>query len=105
MALVQLEVGGRPYQVGCRDGGEARLKELGRLVDAKAAEVIRAIGAGDEGRQLLMTALLLADELDEARSVVAELAAEEGARAAAIARCAERIDALAATLENGAQSA
>lgn len=105
MAQVQIEVGGRSYQVGCRDGEETRLKDLGRLVDGKAADVIRAIGTGDEARQLLMTALLLADELDEARSLVAELAAEEGTRAAAIARCAERIDALAATLENGAQNA
>ncbi len=63
---------------GCRDGGEARLQELGRLVDARAADVIRAIGQGDEARELLMTALLLADELDEARGVVAELARRGG---------------------------
>jgi len=105
MAQVQIEVGGRHYQVGCRDGEEARLQELGRLVDARASDVIRAIGTGDEGRQLLMTALLLADELDEARSVVTELHAEEGARTAAITRCAERIDAVAAKLENDGQSA
>jgi len=105
MAQVQIEVGGRSYQVSCRDGGEARLQELGGLVDARAADVIRSIGKGDEGRSLLMTALLLADELDEARSVVAELHAQEVDRVAALARCAERIDALAAKLENGGQSA
>jgi len=98
MAQVQIEVGGRNYQVGCRDGGEARLDELGRLVDARAADVIRAIGTGDEARQLLMTALLLADELDEARSLIAEIHAEDGERTAAVARCAARIDALAARL-------
>jgi cell division protein ZapA len=105
MAQVQIDVGGRSYQVSCRDGEEQRLTQLGRLVDAHAADVIRAIGTGDEARQLLMTALLLADELDEARGVVTELAAEETGRTAAIARCAERIDALAAKLENGGQSA
>ena len=105
MAQVQIEVGGRHYRVGCRDGEEARLQELGRLVDARASDVIRAIGTGDEGRQLLMTALLLADELDEARGIVTELHAQEVGRTAAIARCAERIDALAAKLENGEQNA
>ena len=105
MAQVQIEVGGRRYQVACRDGGEERLLQIGRLVDARAADVSRAIGKGDEARELLTTALLLADELDEARSVVTELHAEEGARTAAITRCAERIDALAAKLENDGQSA
>jgi len=52
-----------------------------------------------------MVALLLADELDEARGIVTELHAQEVGRTAAIARCAERIDALAAKLENGEQNA
>ena len=38
-----------------------------RLVDSHASDVVRAIGRGNEARELLMTALLLADELDEAR--------------------------------------
>lgn len=102
MAEVQIEVGGRRYQVACRDGGEERLRELGRLVDARAADVIRAIGKGNEPRELLMTALLLADELDEARSAVAAHLAEEETRIAAVLRCAELIDALAAGLEHAA---
>ena len=105
MAQVQIEVGGRRYQVGCRDGEEQRLEALGRLVDERAADVIRAIGKGEESRQLLMTALLLADELDEARSIVADLHAQEQARVAAVARSARRIEAIAAKLENGGQSA
>ena len=105
MAQVDISVGGRSYQVACRDGEEARLQELGQLVDARAADVIRAIGQGNQARELLMTAMLLADELDEARGVVTELAAEEARRTAAVARCAERIDAIAAKLENGERSA
>lgn len=105
MAQVRIEVGGRSYPVACRDGEEARLLMLGRLIETRAADAVRATGAGDEARGLLMAALLLADELDEARSVVAELHAQEVDRVAALARCAERIDALAAKLENGGQSA
>jgi len=102
---VDISIGGRRYQVACRDGEEARLETLGRLVDARATDVIRAIGKGEQGRELLMVALLLADELDEARGIVTELHAQEVGRTAAIARCAERIDALAAKLENGEQNA
>ena len=105
MAQVDISIGGRRYQVACRDGEEARLETLGRLVDTRATDVIRAIGKGEQGRELLMVALLLADELDEARTIVTELHAQEVDRTAAIARCAERIDALTAKLENGGQSA
>ena len=100
MAQVQIEVGGRRYQVACRDGGEERLLQIGRLVDARAADVSRAIGKGDEARELLMTALLLADELEEAQATAAALHTAEAARVAAVAACAERIDALAIELES-----
>ena len=105
MAQVRIEVGGRSYPVACRDGEEARLLMLGRLIETRAADAVRATGAGDEARGLLMAALLLADELDEARQAIAALETTEAERAAAVARCAERIEAIAATLENGGPNA
>ena len=71
------------------------------MVDARAADVIRAIGKGNETRALRMTALLLADELDDARETIRTLEAAEADRTQAVARCAQRIDAIAATLEKG----
>ena len=94
MAQIGLDIGGRRYDVACRDGEEDRLRLLGRLVDARATDAIRSVGRGNEARELLLTALLLADELDEASARL-----EDEKRVAAIERCAERIEALAARLE------
>jgi cell division protein ZapA len=100
MAHVTIEVGGRSYELACRDGEEDRLRLLGRLVDAKAADVSRAIGKASEPRELLLTALLLADELDETRGATANARIEDGQRVAAMERMAERLESLAGRLEN-----
>ena len=65
MAQVTLSVGGYQYQVACRDGEEPHLERLGALVDAKAIEARSAVGNASEVRQLLLSALLFADEAIE----------------------------------------
>ena len=105
MAQIAIEIGGRRYDLACRDGEEERLKLLGRLVDAKAADVTRAIGKANEARELLLTALLLADELDEARGLAARTRMEEAQRVSQIERCAEKLERLAERLEKPAPSA
>ncbi len=67
MADVSLSIGGRHYTVACRDGGEDHLRKLGAQVDKKAIDAGRAVGNATEARTLLLAALLLADELGEAR--------------------------------------
>jgi len=67
MAEVTLSVGGYHYKVACRDGEEAHLQRLGELVDAKATEARSAVGNASEVRQLLLSALLIADETLERR--------------------------------------
>lgn len=105
MAQVEIEVGGRRYELSCRDGEEERLRMLGRLVSARAADVARAIGKPSEARELLLTALLLADELDEARGAAAAARLLDGQRVAAIEQYADRLEALASHLENVAPAA
>jgi cell division protein ZapA len=105
MAQVTIEIGGRRHDLACRDGEEERLRLLGRLVDAKAADVARAIGKASEARELLLTALLLADELDEARTAAARARTEDSQRVAAMDRCAEKLEAFAARLEKPPASA
>ena len=68
MAQIGIDVGGRHYDVACRDGEEDRLRMLGRLVDARVNDISRSIGRNNEARGLLLTAILLADELDAARA-------------------------------------
>jgi cell division protein ZapA len=106
MAEVTLEIGGRSYAVACRDGEEAHLIGLGKLVDAKAQDAGRAMGAMTENRHLLVTALLLADTLKEApASSPATPTGDDDEIADAIERLAERMEKLAAMLETGGANA
>lgn len=106
MAEVTLEIGGRSYAVACRDGEEAHLIGLGKLVDAKAQDAGRAMGAMTENRHLLVTALLLADTLKEApASPSAASTGDDDEIAEAIERLAERMEKLAAMLETGGANA
>jgi cell division protein ZapA len=99
MAQVALSVGGRRYELACRDGEEPHLEALARMVDAKAADAARAVGSANEPRQLLLAALLLADELSELRAGAPD--PERASTAGALVALAERIEALAERLENG----
>lgn len=99
MAQVDLDIAGQRYDVACRDGEEPHLLALGRLVDAKASEAAQAVGRMSEARQLLFAALLLADDLTEARRTTSSLPGPETTDA--VERIADRLEALAARLEAG----
>ena len=94
MAEVTLEIGGRQYSVACRDGGEAHLKTIAARVDAKVEEARGAVGTASEVRQLLFAALLLADDLAEAKAPEGD-----GAVAEALTALAGRVEAIADALE------
>lgn len=68
MATLDLEIGGYRYALACRDGEEQHLRDVAALVDARTTDAVRAMGGMNEARQLLFAALMLADELEEARS-------------------------------------
>ena len=78
MAQINVEVNGRPYVVGCEDGQEAHLLELARLFDHQVRQVSQDMGQLGDTRLFLMGALLLADELLDARSRLAALQVEVG---------------------------
>lgn len=101
MAQVTLSVGGYQYQVACRDGEEPHLQRLGELVDAKATEARSAVGNASEVRQLLLSALLFADEAIEGKRAVP--AAQSGDISpnltAALEALVIRVEAIATRLE------
>lgn len=105
MAEVTLEIGGRSYAVACRDGEEDHLIGLGRLVDAKAQDAGRAMGAMTENRHLLVTALLLADSMKEQPAPAPAQAGDDVETAEVIERLAEQMEKLAAMLETGGPNA
>ena len=86
MADVKLQIAGRPYDVHCADGQEERLHQLAGIVDTKA----RTIQGGTEVRQLLFTALLLADEAHEARAKAEKAEPQSDSLRAAVALAESR---------------
>ena len=76
MATVTVEINGRPYAVGCADGQEERVQELARQFDVNVMQVARDVGQVGDLRLFLMAALMLADELQEARLTSSEPAPE-----------------------------
>jgi cell division protein ZapA len=76
MAQINVEVNGRPYAVGCEDGQEAHLMELAKLFDHQVRQVSQDMGQLGDTRLFLMGALLLADELSDARSRLAAMQTE-----------------------------
>jgi cell division protein ZapA len=103
MAQVTVEVNGRPYQIGCEDGQEARLAELAANVDAQVRQVARDVGSLGETRLMLMGALVMADDIAELRREVetlkTELADAKAERGRAELAAVAALDAAAARIE------
>jgi cell division protein ZapA len=76
MAQVSVDVNGRPYTVGCEDGQEPHLIELARMFDHQVRQVSQDMGQLGDTRLFLMGALLLADELSDARARLAQAQSE-----------------------------
>ena len=107
MPTVEVMVNGRRHVVQCGEGEEARVKRLASYVDRRVTDLARgALQVGDS-RLLIMASIMVADELSDAfdeikrlQSLVEERSnASEQQAAAAIARVAQQLDAIAAQLE------
>jgi len=105
MPQVNVTINGRAYAVQCDAGEEHRIRELARIVDAKAASFADQSLRAGEARILVMTALVLADELAEANDALRRLnaraaaSADDPALAEGIERLAQRIETVASRLE------
>ena len=100
MAEVTLTIAGRDYAISCRDGEEPHLKRLGEKLDRHAATALHASGGLNSERTLLYIALILADELDEA-----ERNPPSGVSPVLLDNIADRLEAVAAALEEDLQAA
>ncbi len=72
MGQVAVNVNGRTYRFDCGDGEEARLNKLADFVRARIDSLTRQYGNVGSERLLLMAALLITDELMDARAACAE---------------------------------
>jgi len=110
MGHVSLSINGRTHEIACDDGQEAHLVRLSEYVDKRVAEMSAAVGPqAGENRLLVMTCLMIADELsdsmaelDELRKAnvgVAALMETEETLAAQVESLAEKIENIAARVE------
>ena len=68
MRQASITLNGRTYRLSCGDGEEARLAQLSEVVRGKLDHLVTEFGQVGEDRLLLMSALLIADELLDARA-------------------------------------
>jgi cell division protein ZapA len=100
MPTVTVALNGRNYDIACGEGEEARVLELSGEIRRRIESLTRNAGTLSEGMVFVMTALLLADELDQKKREATKLK-DEG-REASLKRevaLADTIEALAARVE------
>ena len=62
MPEVQIEIGGRRFEVACQPGEEDYLTSAATALDAEASNIGQHLGRLSESRMLLMAGLMLADQ-------------------------------------------
>jgi cell division protein ZapA len=100
MPTVTIALNGRNYDLAVGDGEEPRVQELANEIRRRMEALTRNTGSLSEGMVFVMTALMLADELDQKKREAARLK-DEG-REASLKRevaLADTIEALAARVE------
>ncbi len=67
MAEVTLKINNRGYGLSCDEGQESRLEELAVYVDSRLQDIKNSGAATNESHLLVLTSLVLADEIYELR--------------------------------------
>lgn len=109
MAQINLLINGRNFGMECDDGQEQRVRDLGRYVDLKVKNISGAGAASNENHLLVLTSLMLADEIFELRENLSALGdhieskedydKHEQMIAEAIDTLADRIDSIAKRIQ------
>ncbi len=73
MSEVTLKINNRGYSLACDEGQEGRINELGHFVDSRLQDIAAAGAATNESHLLVLTSLVLADEIFELRDEVAQM--------------------------------
>ena len=76
MPEVNIQIGGRTFEVSCQAGEESYLQAAAAMLNEEAQVLSDQIGCMPEGRMLLMSGLLLADRTAAHEDRIKELEAE-----------------------------
>jgi cell division protein ZapA len=71
MGETNVIIGGKSFSIACDPGQEARVQQLGRYVDQRFAELSQGSGANNTAQMMVLTALVLADEIFDSREQLA----------------------------------
>jgi cell division protein ZapA len=105
LAQVNVKINGYSYTVGCEDGQETHLAAMAGQVESRVASIKALGGNSGEARELVLVALLMADELHDLRIELEEarrgapLRKADGEGSRRINRLAARAEQIAADLE------
>ncbi len=105
MSNLTIRIAGRDFTVACAPGEEAHIDTLGRMIDARVADLGDDQRGMSETRTLLFAALLLADDLHDLRAKSKQPVAPDPALVDRIDSLAQRLENIAAHLEETAPSA
>lgn len=115
MAEVSITLNGRTYRLECGDGEEEHLLALSEQIGDRLNSLQKKFGQVGDDRLLLMTALMIADDLSEAKKKLAEAESDhasaddlkksaESEVADKISAAVERIEVLSVALNDGGGS-
>ena len=100
---VKLSLGKRTYTVACAEGEEEHLRHLAGMVDARLSAIGADLMGATEAKNLLIAALILADEVHEASKALSQTPAQtpspDPELAETLENLAERLENSAAALE------
>lgn len=73
MQQIEIEINGFKYSLACDTGQEAHISKLAAEIDSRARQVATDMPGISEAMALMMSSLMLADELHESRNESATL--------------------------------
>ncbi len=73
MSEVTIKINNRGFGVSCDPGQEQRLTDIGHYADSRLKDIARAGAASNESHLLVLTALVLADEVFDLRDQLEEM--------------------------------
>ncbi|HCS23583.1 MAG TPA: cell division protein ZapA [Alphaproteobacteria bacterium] len=99
MAEVNISINGRIHEISCDSGQEGRVVDLASYIDQRLQQIARSGAAYNDAHLLVLTALVIADELFETREKLSAVSAAPVAAPAGKARKGEEAAAPAANPE------
>lgn len=103
MAVVNITINGRGYDIACDNSQVDRIEMLGRYLNDRSNTVASQVGAVPEAKMLVMIGLMLCDEIHDLQDNSQQGQVDQTALIAADEAIATSLEALSERLENIAE--